>query len=155
MTYQALSHYQLAKELDAEGHKREGKDEKDKGNALHAGYQAFFKAVKAVPFRERDAKTKKIKIVADIEDDAEAGILALTQHQFKMLTGLKNDKKFPYIKTTLDVINRPLKFVKEKKKGRYAQLTDIVPSKNVLKPKIKNGIIYIVMRMTIILKIQK
>lgn len=141
---QSLKHYQLAKELAADGEAGESAVEKKKGGDIRASFQAYFKAIKGELIRIKDEKTGKVRTVAEYAEKPEVGILAFTQAQFRMLTALVGDERYPFIESPSDLVGRTLKFTKKvktdksgKQMGQYAEVVDIIPSKNKLSFKVE------------------
>ena len=85
--------------------KKEAMILKEQGNQMRAKYSAEFIAAKGEILWEKDKSTGKKTPVPDF-DEAEVGILNLSQKQYRDLIGLRGSQKYPFIKTGGDLLNR-------------------------------------------------
>lgn len=116
-----LEMYQEAKEWDNEGNEAKAKKIKQAANDLHAKAEFQFKAIRGnrLLIKTKTGKEWVADWDADDEDsNAEAGVLGMSEAQFRGLTEMIGGEATPFIESGDDLGNRVLWSAKEKRKGK-------------------------------------
>lgn len=120
----ALALYNKAKELKEKGKADEAEGVKKQGNALRAFYQMFLHAVKADAIWVKNKAGKKEQR-PDFDDVKEVQVLALSDHQKKLMMSLIDNPDFPKIEKGEDLVGVVLKFVREA--GGNKKVIEVLP----------------------------